>query len=376
VLLHRQSGNQLSISNPNLVGQDLGILHSDYIGMVNGIPGRRCFRGFFVSDLDLDGIVGDSDVMRRLFGVMGRVSGSDSTILITGETGTGKGLVARAIHHNSLRAENGFVSINCGAIPENLLESELFGHVKGAFTGATANKVGKFEQAHGGTIFLDEIGDMSPDLQVKLLRVLEEGEFEPVGGNRTVHVDVRVIAATHRDLEARVSEGRFREDLYYRLYVIPLVLPSLRERGPDIMLLAEHFLGHFNERTQSSVTGFSKSARAAMLRHAWPGNVRELRNLVERLVVLTPEGTIEVEDLPVKIRGGALASPAGGGVSLSEDGINLNSAVTEFEKALILQSLEKTKWVKNKAAQLLNLNRTTLVEKIKRHQLTPQKKAS
>jgi sigma-54 dependent transcriptional regulator, flagellar regulatory protein len=329
-----------------------------------------------IDNLDLDGIVGDSDVMRRLFGVMGRVSGSDSTILITGETGTGKGLVARAIHHNSLRAQNGFVSINCGAIPENLLESELFGHVKGAFTGATANKVGKFEQAHGGTIFLDEIGDMSPDLQVKLLRVLEEGEFEPVGGNRTVHVDVRVIAATHRDLEARVSEGRFREDLYYRLYVIPLVLPSLRERGPDIMLLAEHFLNHFNERTQSSVTGFSKSARAAMLRHAWPGNVRELRNLVERLVVLTPEGTIEVEDLPVKIRGGALASPAGGGVSLSEDGINLNSAVTEFEKALILQSLEKTKWVKNKAAQLLNLNRTTLVEKIKRHQLTPQKKAS
>jgi sigma-54 dependent transcriptional regulator, flagellar regulatory protein len=323
----------------------------------------------------LDGIVGDSDVMRRLFGVMRRVSGSDSTILITGETGTGKGLVARAIHHNSLRAQNGFVSINCGAIPENLLESELFGHVKGAFTGATANKIGKFEQAHGGTIFLDEIGDMSPDLQVKLLRVLEEGEFEPVGGNRTVHVDVRVIAATHRDLEARVSEGRFREDLYYRLYVIPLVLPSLRERGTDIMLLAEHFLEHFNERTRSSVTGFSKSARAALLGHAWPGNVRELRNLVERLVVLTPEGTIEAEDLPVKIRGGALARPASGGVALGEDGINLNSAVTEFEKALILQSLEKTKWVKNKAAQLLNLNRTTLVEKIKRHQLTPQKKA-
>jgi sigma-54 specific flagellar transcriptional regulator A len=215
-----------------------------------------------VDDLHLDGIVGDSDVMRRLFGVMRRVSGSDSTILITGETGTGKGLVARAIHHNSLRAQNGFVSINCGAIPENLLESELFGHVKGAFTGATANKIGKFEQAHGGTIFLDEIGDMSPDLQVKLLRVLEEGEFEPVGGNRTVHVDVRVIAATHRDLEARVSEGRFREDLYYRLYVIPLVLPSLRERGTDIMLLAEHFLEHFNERTRSSVSGFpSRRAR-------------------------------------------------------------------------------------------------------------------
>jgi len=323
-----------------------------------------------VSDIHLDGIVGGSEVMRRLFGVMRRVSGSDSTILINGETGTGKGLVARAIHRNSQRATNGFVSINCGAIPENLLESELFGHVKGAFTGATANKIGKFEQAHGGTIFLDEIGDMSPDLQVKLLRVLEEGEFEPVGGNRTVRVDVRVIAATHRDLEAHVNEGRFREDLYYRLYVIPLVLPSLRERGEDIMLLAEHFLSHFNERNGSTVSGFSRAARAALSQHAWPGNVRELRNLVERLVVLTPEGAIEAEDLPVKIRGGALSRPlAGGGVALSDDGINLNSAVTEFEKALILQSLEKTKWVKNKAAQLLNLNRTTLVEKIKRYQL-------
>jgi len=330
-----------------------------------------------VSDIQLDGIVGGSEVMRRLFGVMRRVSGSDSTILINGETGTGKGLVARAIHRNSQRAAKDFVSINCGAIPENLLESELFGHLKGAFTGATANKVGKFEQAHGGTIFLDEIGDMSPDLQVKLLRVLEEGEFEPVGGNRTVHVDVRVIAATHRDLEVQVSKGHFREDLYYRLYVIPLVLPSLRERGDDIMLLAEHFLSHFNERTQSAVSGFSASARAALMRHAWPGNVRELRNLVERLVVLTPEGLIEAEDLPVKIRGGALRPPVGGGgVALTDEGINLNSAVTEFEKALILQSLEKTKWVKNKAAQLLNLNRTTLVEKIKRHQLTPQKKAS
>jgi len=324
----------------------------------------------------MEGIVGDSEVMRRLYGVMRRVSGSDSTILISGETGTGKGLVARAIHRHSLRAPNSFVSINCGAIPETLLESELFGHVKGAFTGATANKIGKFEQAHGGTIFLDEIGDMSPDLQVKLLRVLEEGEFEPVGSNRTVQADVRVIAATHRDLEARVRQGRFREDLYYRLYVIPLVLPSLCDRGEDILLLAEHFLAHFNARTRSAVSGFTKPARAAMLRHAWPGNVRELRNLVERLVVLKPEGAIEEEDLPVKIRGAALARPfSGGSVALTEEGINLNSAVTEFEKALILQSLEKTKWVKNKAAQLLNLNRTTLVEKIKRHRLTPQKKA-
>ena len=329
-----------------------------------------------MSDIEDDGIVGASGVMQRLFGLLQRVSGSDSTILINGETGTGKGLVARAIHRRSPRAENSFVSINCGAIPEDLLESELFGHVKGAFTGATANKVGKFEQAHGGTIFLDEIGDMSADLQVKLLRVLEEGEFEPVGGNRTVRVDVRVIAATHRDLEARVGEGRFREDLYYRLYVIPVVLPPLRERGEDILLLAEHFLEQFNAHMQASVTGFSKSARTALAGHGWPGNVRELRNLMERLVVLKGAGEIAAEDLPVKIRGGGVTLPAGGGaVALTDEGINLNNAVTEFEKALILQSLEKTQWVKNKAAQLLNLNRTTLVEKIKRHQIVPQQKA-
>ena len=185
-----------------------------------------------------------------------------------------------------------------------------------------------------------------------------------------MNVDVRVIAATHRDLEAQVQEGCFREDLYYRLYVIPLVLPPLRERGEDIMRLASHFLEYFNARTQSTVAGFTEAARAALMGHAWPGNVRELRNLVERLVVLTPEGMIDVQDLPVKIRGGALVPPSGtGAMALGDDGINLNSAVTEFEKALILQSLEKTQWVKNKAAQLLNLNRTTLVEKIKRYQL-------
>ena len=323
-----------------------------------------------MSDLKLDGIVGRSAVMQEMFGLMARVSGSDSTILINGETGTGKGLAARAIHRNSGRREGAFVSINCGAIPENLLESELFGHVKGAFTGATANKVGKFEQAHGGTIFLDEIGDMSPDLQVKLLRVLEEGEFEPVGSNRTVRVDVRVIAATHRDLESRVSAGQFREDLYYRLYVIPLVLPPLRERGEDILRLAEHFLAEFNERQQASVSGISDEACRVLQCHDWPGNVRELRNLMERLVVLKAEGEITAEDLPVKLRGASSACPVlGSTVALGEEGINLNSAVTEFEKALILQSLEKTQWVKNKAAQLLNLNRTTLVEKIKRYQL-------
>jgi DNA-binding NtrC family response regulator len=314
--------------------------------------------------------------MQRVFGIMSKVSASDSTVLINGETGTGKGLAARAIHAHSLRREGAFVSINCGAIPENLLESELFGHVRGAFTGATTNKVGKFEQAHGGTIFLDEIGDMSADLQVKILRVLEEGEFEPVGGNRTVRVDVRVIAATHRDLEQRVGEGLFREDLYYRLYVIPLVLPPLRERRRDVALLVRHFLETFNARGGGGLAGFSDEALAVLGCYEWPGNIRELRNLVERLVVLKEAGMVEVDDLPARIRGGVPRPGAAAGIALSEEGINLNSAVTEFEKALILQSLEKTRWVKNKAAKLLKLNRTTLVEKIKRYHLDSRDKAA
>ncbi len=322
-----------------------------------------------VSNESLAGIIGQSEAMQRVFGIMSKVSASDSTVLINGETGTGKGLAARAIHRQSRRQAAPFVSINCGAIPENLLESELFGHVRGAFTGATANKVGKFEQAHGGTIFLDEIGDMSADLQVKILRVLEEGEFEPVGGNRTVRVDVRIIAATHRDLEARVSEGQFREDLYYRLYVIPLLLPPLRERRGDVALLAAHFLEAFNTRGAGAIEGLSDEALAALERYAWPGNIRELRNLMERLVVLKQDGVIERHDLPAKFSESAGTNPVNAGIALSDDGINLNSAVTEFEKALILQSLEKTKWVKNKAAKLLKLNRTTLVEKIKRYRL-------
>ena len=323
--------------------------------------------------MDLDGIIGRSAAIQRAFATVAKVAASDSTILITGETGTGKGLFARAIHRNSRRADQPFVSLNCGAIPENLLESELFGHVRGAFTGATGNKTGKFELASNGTIFLDEIGDMSPDLQVKILRVLEEGEFEPVGGNRTVSVDLRVIAATHRDLEARVAAGRFREDLFYRLYVIPLHLPALRERRPDIPLLASHFTDVFNRKNTMAVEGISQAAMAHLVAHEWPGNVRELRNLIERLVVLRQQGEIDREDLPVKLRGAEIDLEPGPApvVDIGDDGISLTTAVTEFEKALILQSLEKANWVKNRAAKLLQLNRTTLVEKIKRHHLQP-----
>jgi transcriptional regulator with GAF, ATPase, and Fis domain len=323
--------------------------------------------------VQFDNMIGHSPRMLEIFELVEKVADCDSTILINGETGTGKGLVARAIHKKSRRCAKPFISINCGAIPENLLESELFGHVKGAFTGATTTKPGKFELADGGTVFLDEIGDMSSDLQVKVLKVLEEGEFEPVGGSKTIKVDVRIITATHRDLSEEVQKGNFREDLFYRLYVIPMMLPALRERTQDIPHLAAYFLAESNRKNHRQVKGLSADALEDMLAHRWPGNVRELKNLVERMVVLKAAGTITRRDLPPELKTGGRGgeAPAAAVLEISEDGICLTSAVTEFEKALILQSLEKTQWVKNKAAKLLHLNRTTLVEKIKRHQLRP-----
>ena len=314
------------------------------------------------------GIVGQSAKMQEIFSLVERVADSDSTILINGETGTGKGLMAHAIHRQSYRRNQPFVSINCGAIPENLLESELFGHIKGAFTGATANKVGKFEAANGGTIFLDEIGDMSHDLQVKILKVLEEQCFEPVGGCKTVKVNVRIVAATHRDLEEEVQKGDFREDLFYRLYVIPIKLPSLRERRSDIPHFVAHFLEDLNKNKNTCVDSISEDALNVMMQHAWPGNVRELSNLMERIVVIKGTGEIDISDLPEKMRSEApkncILSP-----ELTSDGLCLSTAVSEFEKRLIYQSLEKTKWVKNRAAKLLQVKRTTLVEKIKRYEL-------
>jgi transcriptional regulator with GAF, ATPase, and Fis domain len=320
-------------------------------------------------------IIGQSDGMQEIYRLIEKVADSDSTVIISGETGTGKGLVSKAIHENSHRNKKPFIQINCGAIPENLLESELFGHIRGAFTGATSDKPGKFERANGGTIFLDEIGDMSPDLQIKVLKVLEEGEFERVGGTKTIKVDVRIIAATHRNLEEEVKKGTFREDLFFRLHVIPLNLPPLRERTPDIPILIDHFLEQFNEIKDKKLEGLSEEAMEVAMKYSWPGNVRELKNMVERLVVLFGEGEIEVHDLPRKLRenSGQFKSI---GVEISKDGICLNTAVSEFEKALIVQSLEKTKWVKNKAAKLLHLNRTTLVEKIKRHHLDELRKSS
>lgn len=320
-------------------------------------------------------IIGQSESMCEVFRQVKRISNCDSTIFIQGETGTGKNMIARAIHLNSPRKNKPFISVNCGAIPENLLESELFGHVRGAFTGATSSKQGKFELADGGTIFLDEIGDMSPDLQVKVLRILEDREFEPVGGCITKKVDVRVLAATHRDLDDLVQKKAFREDLFYRIFVIPIHLPPLRDRHSDIPLLLSHFLSYFNDRNGRNVACFAKGAEAQLMSHSWKGNVRELKNLVERMVVMSDGNRIEIQDLPKPYLNGA-AKPVSRPVDLSDSGIDLNSEVTAFEKTLILKSLEQSKWVKTKAAKLLHLNRTTLVEKIKRHNLESLKRAT
>jgi len=317
------------------------------------------------------GIVGKSEKIQKIFKLIAQVADSDSNVIIYGESGTGKELVARAIHNCSHRNSKPLIPINCGAIPGNLLESELFGHVRGAFTGATSAKAGKFELADNGTIFLDEIGDMSHDLQVKVLRVLEEREFYRVGGSRAINVDVRIVAATHKDLEKAVQKGEFREDLFYRLEVIPIHIPSLRERRDDIPLLVNHFLKTFNEKKGKTVTGISEEAIQILYSYSWPGNIRELKNMMERIVVLKGDGEITPEDLPDKLTH-RTKDVLFSDIEFSGDGICLNTAVSEFEKALIYKSLEKTHWVKNRAAKLLHLNRTTLVEKIKRYKLTQE----
>ena len=312
-----------------------------------------------------DNIVGTSDRMMEMFRLIEKVADSDSTILIYGESGTGKELVARAIHYNSRRQDKNLVPVNCGAIPSELLEDELFGHEKGAFTGATSARMGRFELAHRGTIFLDEVGDMSPALQVKVLRVLQESEFERVGGSKTIKVDVRVIAATNQDIEKAVETKQFRKDLFYRLNVIPIILPPLRERRSDIPILTEHFLQQFNHRKEKSVKGVSAGAMDRLMEYDWPGNVRELENMIERLVILNEDGVIEEDDLPEKVRrrsGGCFAP----NVEIPEEGVSLKVVVDSFERNLILQALERTGWVKKRAAKLLGMNRTTLVEKMKK----------
>lgn len=318
-----------------------------------------------------DQIVGQSDEIKSVLSMIERVSDSDSTVLITGDSGTGKELIARAVHYNSNRSDQPFIPINCGAIPSELLESELFGHVKGAFTGAIANRVGRFELADGGTIFLDEIGDLEPALQVKLLRVLQERSFEPVGGTKNIQVNVRVIAATNKNLETQVELGKFREDLFYRLNVIPLAVPALRERRTDIPLLFSHFVEHFNRTKNRKLSGITAEAMDCLTNYPWPGNIRELENLVERLAILKGQGQVDINDLPAKYRVQSAAASDSVSFDLPDLGTDFNTAVDQFENNLILRALEKTGWNRNQAAILLRLNRTTLVEKIKKKGLRP-----
>ena len=313
-----------------------------------------------------DNIIGTGRSMGRIFELIDSVAGLNSTVLIQGETGTGKELIAKAIHFNSPRKDQKMVSINCGAIPENLLESELFGHVKGAFTGAVQNRIGRFEQGNNGTIFLDEIGNMPQSLQVKLLRVLQEREFERVGGNNSIKVDVRIIAATSSNLEQMVKEGTFREDLYYRLNVIPINMPPLRERREDIPLLIQRFISQFCDTHKLEMKTMSPQVMKALMTYEWPGNVRQLENIVERMVALTGSRTaIMPADLPPEIQNpdDLGSAPA---FEIPEEGINFTNIVVDMERELILQGLRKANGNKKLAAKLLNLKRTTLIEKIKR----------
>jgi DNA-binding NtrC family response regulator len=311
--------------------------------------------------------------------------------MIYGESGTGKELIARALHLNSPRASKPFIAVNCAAIPHDLLESELFGYEKGAFTGAVNTRIGRIELANQGTIFFDEIGDMPTALQVKLLRVLAEREIDRLGSTKSTPVDIRVITATHQNLEVAIEEGRFREDLYYRLNIIPLNLPPLRDRKTDIPLLINHFLKQLNGSGNPKT--INDEAIHFLVNYSWPGNIRELANFVERMVVLSVGSTITARDLPDKVLGDAPrekwtpiendSKPVGNPaqilqqslkqsfhVGIPDEGINLKKLVESFEKELLIEALEKTGWVKNKAATLLNLNRTTLVEKLKKMKIT------
>ena len=288
-----------------------------------------------------------------------------STVLITGESGTGKELIARSIHENSKRFDKPLIVINCGAIPGELLESELFGHEKGAFTGAHRTRIGRFELADEGTIFLDEIGDMSPNLQVKLLRVLQEQNFERVGSTKQIKVNIRIIAATNQDLNNLIKEESFREDLFYRLNVIPVKVAPLRQRKSDIPLLVSYFQKKLSERRGGGLKTFSDATMDALVSYNWPGNIRELENLMERLYVLADNDVIKVADLPESIQS---KEPTMFQHSLSpmESGLSFNDAVENYQKMIILKALDQTNWVKAKAAELLKMNRTTLVEKIKK----------
>ncbi len=314
-----------------------------------------------------DQIVCGSSAMEEVMNLTGRVAKSEATVLIRGESGTGKELIANAIHYASPRATRPFIKVNCTALPENLLESELFGHERGAFTGAIQRRIGRFEQAHTGSIFLDEIGDLSPALQMKLLRFLQEKEFERLGSNQTIKADVRVMAATNRDLEEGIRRGTFREDLYYRLNVIAVFLPPLRERKGDVPLLIDHFLQKYSQKNRRAIPKISKEARDLLLRYAYPGNVRELENIIERSLVVSRGDVIATRDLPFQVREGMQEA------KLSNDSkeASLNTMLSEMERDLIMKALDEHGGVQTKAAQSLGISERVLRYKMKKYRIPP-----
>jgi len=328
--------------------------------------------------LDTTGIIGQSPALQEVFKILAKVAPTDTTVLVTGESGTGKELLVRALHRNSPRANQPFVPINCGAIPKELLESELFGHEKGAFTHAIRSRAGRFELANGGTVFLDEIGEMDLSLQVKILRVIQEKEFERVGGTKTQKVDVRIVAATNRDLEKEVAKGTFREDLFYRLNVIPISLPPLRERGEDILILAEYFLEKFCAQKGRENMSISPAAKELLLNYPWPGNVRELENFMERLTILCENTEIQPEDLPRKLleASGIKPKPKTSAFAwprlkdMQNNKMNLKDFLDKIEENLLIEALKQAQGVKNKAAEILGIKRTTLIEKLKKKKIS------
>jgi two-component system response regulator AtoC len=315
-------------------------------------------------------LLGNDPVMLPVFATLAQVAETNCTVLITGESGTGKELVAKSLVAGSPRARGPFVPVNCAAIPPSLVESELFGHARGAFTGASSAHAGRFAQADGGTIFLDEIGEMELGVQAKLLRLIQDGELYPVGEEVAQKIDVRLLAATNRKLETEVAGGRFRADLFWRLNVIPIEMPPLRQRPSDLPLLCEHFIGRANEKNRRTVSGFDQEASKALRRHSWPGNIRELENLIERVVIMRGSGQITLADLPANVRTsrdtGSNAIP-----DLPDEGTDLRAMLEQVEERMIAEALERTGGNKNRAAELLGLNRTTLVEKLRRKRVAP-----
>jgi len=317
-------------------------------------------------------LLGNDHGMHGVFNLLAQVADTDCTVLITGESGTGKELVARSLVAGSARARKPFVAVNCAAIPAGLVESELFGHSKGAFTGATTSRTGRFAEADGGTILLDEIGEMDPAAQSKLLRLIQDGVLRPVGDDTDQRIDVRILAATNRKLDSDVATGRFRADLFWRLNVIPIEVPPLRHRISDIPILCDHFIRRFNEKNRRSVTGLQPDALVALRQYNWPGNIRELENLLERLVILKGSGSISLADLPPNVRhiNTGRVTPLTPIPDLPTDGTDLRAILESVEERMISEALERTGGNKNRAAELLGLNRTTLVEKLRRKRAT------